>query len=47
MAALEATVAWYYAHAHQVEKDMRGIGIEQIQDYTDAARKKGIAWAVQ
>ena len=47
MAALEATVAWYYAYAHQVEKDMRGIGIEQIQDYTDEARKKGIAWAVQ
>jgi CDP-glucose 4,6-dehydratase len=47
MAALEATVAWYYAYAHKPEKDMRGFGIEQIEDYTDDAQRKGIAWAVQ
>jgi CDP-glucose 4,6-dehydratase len=47
LVALEATIDWYYAFAHEGGRDMRALAVAQIEDYTNEAREAGITWAIR
>jgi CDP-glucose 4,6-dehydratase len=42
---LSATVAWYKQFYHDMSQDMFPYAIQQIEEYTQAARAQEIAWA--